>query len=437
MIGSLRSLCEKFMKEDITSFHLRSSGGSITRDNALSMVARNGFLHNSEIMNMSLAYPILLEEISEINDYRKVMYYNNIIYREGKVINYTFNTNSTSSRVCSSCGVKNTKLLLPFTSEHMCNDCRWKRVISMTRAKGVYSLKEDDLKRLDFYHYKIVGYGKHGTLYRLDDVKDVATIIKHTHTTRRDRKSERINMIDVKLKSTDIRELYKDMFKNDINDIVLFIRKGSPSFKNACKVLDKWVTFINIVTDQKNNKFVFISIKKYAKLFEIYKKSIQDGVQKEFDDKVIYYNNKRLAQSTRRDALIADLAKYDIILPENYNICKKHINTGTYDREYVVRVVREMDWFFNHTPYNKIVTDITSLTKSKFGFCNHCYISCRTKEIIITKIDNLEKIPDVVLNKYFNDLQEEVVTCGAFRKIIYNNNDFKCRNGKLGCIHCY
>jgi len=93
------------------------------------------------------------------------------------------------------------------------------------------------------------------------------------------------------------------------------------------------------------------------------------------------------------------------------------------------------------------------MTLNKWGFCDYCFISCRTKEIIINEFieyiknkhityndifiinlpDFIINLPDFIIKKYlFNEQNEPIQNYNS----IHINENYTCINGRIGCIYC-
>lgn len=396
-------------------------------ESILTIVSQTGLLGSKELICCKHALPTITDTIDDMMVYRKKQYFAEEIYNVKNVKNYTEFTNAAYNKFCSQCQVKKTKLLFPFTKTPMCNNCRWNKVISMTRAKSLYNVSDEDLERLDYYTYKLVGYGKYGTLYRKDDVEDISILsngnLKRNNTNRKPERIDKLNEFIEKISEKAnmiIRELYKDIFKGEYQVAVRYLQCGNPCFTIVKREYSKWCKFIKIMTETREEtdvlKYEHIPLNEYVTFFEYYKNNI-------LEEQIDIYINQQAQQELRTELLTEELAKYNLHIPEKSEMCDRYIKHDSFSLSRVVETIREMHWFNTQTIYRKMVSDIIQIHMIAFGFCIIADVHQRTKEIILNNILDKTTIPDFILDKYTDDDGNIINSSPIYNSDISNEND--------------
>ena len=279
--------------------------------------------------------------------------------------------------VCTKCNIRKTKKTEAFTQKPLCYIC-YPKYITLTDAKKIYKLKEQDLNKIDHTRIYIGTYRIYATLYQKTDIYSLCMlkygryepIRKERGLAREKRLQKFYSLYDKYIIDNNYNKYICDIFEE-------FIRNGNGGFRNLETNMKKWPEYISFM---KSNNPTF-QIKSY---FTLYKKYILESCKldeiqtninkrKEYVDTLTEYNinhqtkinyietdDNKLMTIVRKHDLEKALGLYGIKIHIYSVVCDEYINGSedAYDFEKTVNIMRTMKFLYTETTYDAIYTDM-------------------------------------------------------------------------------
>lgn len=314
-------------------------------DHLFSIVSRNSNIHiydlfsigcTSKSLNKQATGEIKFYQQLYISDPNKLEW---MFEDTGKVQNM-FIPKNKDTPLCSKCKTNISTCIDGFREITVCDDCKTK-CVSLTEARKTYKLTDDELSWLNYTEYYQRMYRKLITLYDLRDIRMLSflkhgkikpDIVKRDGNKARDKREEQLSKTLEQLSLTDNADI------KSYSIVRRFLENGDQGVRKLKANLSKFVVFKEKLGD----------------LYDTYKSELFDEYIESGD---IVIQNER-SKGDRRSALVAKLGEYNLTLRCDSRVCDNFINNNTGgnigDINEVVRIMREMDWFYTKTNYPRV-----------------------------------------------------------------------------------
>jgi hypothetical protein len=251
---------------------------------------------------------------------------------------------------CALCNQTLTNLCNPLSIKNpTCEDCTSQRFIYTTDAKRQYRMTPGELAKLDC----IVTYHKtyHTELrqYTLHIVKSYS-YLKHkglpppyTHHTDSQIRKRRQNQLDEML-STSI-PLEDQVTLRNWEVCKTFIKSGNRGVRDMRRILSAYKPLKEALRPLNASH---IEPLQFLVSYADNPLATMQGIQ------------ERLASDHRREELQKALAIHSLKLRNDSNVCAKYIQDGVGDLESIVKLMRQMDYFYKQSNYPKIYRRLLS-----------------------------------------------------------------------------
>ena len=303
---------------------------------------------------------------------------------------------NTRSKLCVFCNHTKTKLYNPIIKKSTCIRCIFVFNISKTNAKRKYKIKESYLNRLNSFRYLYNGILI--TLYQLQDIQDISTIID-LPKPRRNRKEERYNKLQQFLVDANIRPSLLPQFISCIPDIHSFYHSNKPCFTKIKKILSLWNTYENQVSNFTSLEFVNI-LSNYIN----YVKEPDNTI-----DTLKRMNQIEYDKQSRKIELEEALVTEKLTLRTNSNLYRRYIEDPESGLQLndVVNMMKEMEWFYVNTSYQ--VDLIKAIQYNRYhryhrNVYSIDYISeLLKKRLVRTRLQKNQDVPNFIQERYKSD----------------------------------
>lgn len=320
---------------------------------------------------------------------------------------------SGKKKKCIRCD-KLTTCIEVFSGNPMCIGCK-PVYISKTEAKKNFKLNDNDLLYIDSLQYYNRVYRQNVTFYQKCDVGALYLIKmkeikpKRIGNAARDKRILQLNKSLTKY----IPEEYHSCVK-DLEICSLFLRNGNDGIRALENKLKLWnvcfpeiwpfmtekVKIYKLYIDDPENVKEIVRRKNNTEEFENLMtheyKTI--GIEKPknssyyYKNSYIWYGFNRVQSDIRRDILSDELNKYGLKLRKDSSVCTDFISLKRHDLGEVIRIMREMNWLYNHTKYPGIFKNLLNIEYTRAKESIHDYYEHDEYIEILNSLVNKHKV---------------------------------------------
>lgn len=309
-------------------------------DDVFGIVSRNANIHIYDLFSIGCTNRSLNKISNEEIENLQKLYQNDPdklewMFEGTRKVNMT-NLPKDNTELCSKCNINTAKSIDGFRKTVVCDDCKTK-CVSLTEARRVYKLTDDELSWINYTEYYQRMYRKLITLYDLRDIRMLSflkhgkiqpDIVKREGNKARDKREAQL------LKTLEQLHLSTDTDIKSYGIVRRFLENGDEGVRKLKSNLSKFIEFKEKMGD----------------LYDRYKSDMFDDYIRSGD--IIIQNEK--AKADRKSALIAKLSEYNLVLRNDSRVCNRFIESNIGDINEVVRIMREMNWFYTKTNYPRV-----------------------------------------------------------------------------------